>query len=195
MPAIASRSLQVASLACRIEGRWIPTPSPPPSRARPQRSVSCCNAPPTSRTRTWRAARQHALQARVTARAEGDRVGEGEALYRLASIAHSSGDPEAAFGLAMEASEIAEQCGGPARALVVAAPARDRALSGVELLGGARALPARAGRVPHDRASTSTPATSSTRSPRSTTRWATTTVRSSPTSRRWRRRSRSGGSR
>jgi len=54
-------------------------------------------------------ARQHALQARVTARAEGDRVGECEALYRLASIAHSSGDPEAAFGLAMEASEIAEQ--------------------------------------------------------------------------------------
>jgi putative two-component system response regulator len=55
-------------------------------------------------------ARQHALQARVTARAESDRVGECEALYRLASIAHSSGDPEAAFGLAMEASEIAEQC-------------------------------------------------------------------------------------
>src|SRR5918993_1712155 len=56
-------------------------------------------------------ARQHALQARVTARADSDRVGECEALYRLASIAHSSGDPEAAFGLAMESSEIAEQCG------------------------------------------------------------------------------------
>jgi putative two-component system response regulator len=56
-------------------------------------------------------ARQHALQARVTARAEGDRVGECEALYRLASIAHGSGDPEAAFGLAMESSEIAEQTG------------------------------------------------------------------------------------
>jgi putative two-component system response regulator len=47
----------------------------------------------------------------VTARAEGDRVGECEALYRLASIAHGSGDPEAAFGLAMESSEIAEQTG------------------------------------------------------------------------------------
>jgi putative two-component system response regulator len=56
-------------------------------------------------------ARQHALQARVTARADGDRVGEAEALYRLASISHFGGDPEAAFGLAMEASEIAEQCG------------------------------------------------------------------------------------
>lgn len=56
-------------------------------------------------------ARQHALQARVMARAEGDRVGEAEALYRLASIAHFGGDPEAAFGLAMESSEIAEQCG------------------------------------------------------------------------------------
>ena len=45
------------------------------------------------------------------ARADGDKVGEAEALYRLASIAHFGGDPEAAFGLAMEASEIAEQCG------------------------------------------------------------------------------------
>ncbi len=56
-------------------------------------------------------ARQQALQARVTARADGDKVGEAEALYRLASISHFSGDPEAAFGLAMEPSEIAEQCG------------------------------------------------------------------------------------
>jgi putative two-component system response regulator len=56
-------------------------------------------------------ARQHALQARVMARADGDKVGEAEALYRLASIAHFGGDPEAAFGLAMESSEIAEQCG------------------------------------------------------------------------------------
>jgi putative two-component system response regulator len=56
------------------------------------------------------AARQLALQARVVARADGDRVGEAEALYRLASIAHFSGDPEAAFGLAIEAADIAEQC-------------------------------------------------------------------------------------
>lgn len=53
------------------------------------------------------AARKHALQARIVARAQHDRVGEAEALYRLASLAHASGDPEDAFGLAMEASEIA----------------------------------------------------------------------------------------
>ena len=58
-----------------------------------------------------RAARQHALQARVVARAERDRVGEAESLYRLASLAHFGGDPEEAFGLAMESSEVAEQCG------------------------------------------------------------------------------------
>lgn len=57
------------------------------------------------------AARQYALQARVVARADGDRVGEAEALYRLASLAHFGDDPEDAFGLAMEASEVAEQCG------------------------------------------------------------------------------------
>lgn len=56
-------------------------------------------------------ARRHALQARVVARANGDRVGEAEALYRLASLAHFGDDPEDAFGLAMEASEVAEQCG------------------------------------------------------------------------------------
>ena len=47
----------------------------------------------------------------MVARAEGDRVGEAEALYRLASLAHFGDDPEDAFGLAMEASEVAEQCG------------------------------------------------------------------------------------
>ena len=57
------------------------------------------------------AARQHALQARVIARAEGDQVGEAESLYRLASLAHFGDDPEDAFGLAIEASEIAHQCG------------------------------------------------------------------------------------
>jgi putative two-component system response regulator len=56
-------------------------------------------------------ARRHALQARVVARADGDRVGEAEALYRLASLAHFSDDPEDAFGLAMEASEVAQQSG------------------------------------------------------------------------------------
>jgi putative two-component system response regulator len=57
------------------------------------------------------ASRQHALQARVVARADSDRVGEAEALYRLASLAHAAGDPEDAFGLAMEASEIAATTG------------------------------------------------------------------------------------
>ncbi len=57
------------------------------------------------------AARQHAVQARVVARAEGDKVGEAESLYRLASLAHFGGDPEDAFGLAMEASEVASLCG------------------------------------------------------------------------------------
>ncbi len=57
------------------------------------------------------AARRHALQARVVARANADRVGEAESLYRLASLAHFGDDPEDAFGLAMEASEVAEQCG------------------------------------------------------------------------------------
>ena len=57
------------------------------------------------------AARQFALQARVVARADGDRVGEAESLYRLASLAHFGADPEDAFGLAMEASEVASACG------------------------------------------------------------------------------------
>jgi putative two-component system response regulator len=57
------------------------------------------------------AARQHALQARILARAEGDRVGEAESLYRLASLAHLAGDPEEAFGLALESCEVAELCG------------------------------------------------------------------------------------
>ena len=56
-------------------------------------------------------ARQFALQARVRARADEDRVGEAEALYRLATLAHFDGDAEDAFGLAMEAAEIAAQVG------------------------------------------------------------------------------------
>ena len=53
------------------------------------------------------AARQYALQARVQARADGDRVGEAESLYRLASLAHFEGVLGIAFGLAMESSEVA----------------------------------------------------------------------------------------
>ena len=46
----------------------------------------------------------------MVARADGDRVGEAEALYRMASLAHFGGDPEDAFGLAMEAGEVASAC-------------------------------------------------------------------------------------
>ncbi len=56
-------------------------------------------------------ARQLALQARVVARAEADRVGEAEALYRLASLAHANGQPDDAFRMALEASEIAAEHG------------------------------------------------------------------------------------
>ena len=51
-------------------------------------------------------ARACALQARVIARAEGDRVGEAAALNRLASLALFT-DPDDAFGLAIEAQEVA----------------------------------------------------------------------------------------
>jgi putative two-component system response regulator len=59
------------------------------------------------------AARQLALQARVVARAAADLAGEAEALYRLASLAHGTGDSEDAFGLAMEAAELANRAGTP----------------------------------------------------------------------------------
>ncbi len=60
------------------------------------------------------AARQYSLQARVLARADGDKVGEAQALYRLASLAHAAGDPKDAFGLAIEAGELAAECGAQA---------------------------------------------------------------------------------
>jgi putative two-component system response regulator len=52
-------------------------------------------------------ARQLSLEARVVSRADHDRPGEAEALYRLASLAHGAGDPEEAFALAIEAAEVA----------------------------------------------------------------------------------------
>jgi putative two-component system response regulator len=57
------------------------------------------------------AARQCALQARVLARAADDVPGEAEALYRLAHLAHASGDPDDAFGVALEAGELAAAAG------------------------------------------------------------------------------------
>jgi putative two-component system response regulator len=69
-------------------------------------AAACRDSDPAS-------SRQFALQARVVARADGDRVGEAEALYRLASLAHGAGDPDEAFGLATEASEIAATAAAP----------------------------------------------------------------------------------
>ena len=57
--------------------------------------------------------RQLALQARIVARAEGDKVGEAESLYRLASLAHGAGDAADAFGLAVEAADIAATAPAP----------------------------------------------------------------------------------
>jgi len=76
----------------------------PPVRELLDRAISSQDSSPED-------ARAYALQARVVARAERDRAGEAEALYRLASLAHFGGDPEDAFGLAMEASEVAQSCG------------------------------------------------------------------------------------
>jgi putative two-component system response regulator len=52
-------------------------------------------------------ARTLVQQARALARAEGDRHGEAEALYRLASLAHYDGQPGDAFALAVEARDFA----------------------------------------------------------------------------------------
>jgi putative two-component system response regulator len=58
-------------------------------------------------------ARQITLQARMIARADGDRSGEAESLYRLSSIAFSDGRTDDAFGLASEASHSAKSWGVP----------------------------------------------------------------------------------
>ena len=57
------------------------------------------------------AARTMAQQARVLARTLDDGVGEAEALYRLASIAFTSGHPDDAFALALEARDLARKAG------------------------------------------------------------------------------------
>ena len=58
----------------------------------------------------WLSGCASTLSKAETAHAEG-RLGEAESLYRLASLAHFGGDPEDAFGLAMEASEVAAESG------------------------------------------------------------------------------------
>jgi putative two-component system response regulator len=57
------------------------------------------------------AARAMAQQARVLARTTGDKIGEAEALYRLASIAFTGGHPDDALALAVEAREVARESG------------------------------------------------------------------------------------
>jgi putative two-component system response regulator len=52
-------------------------------------------------------ARTLVQQARALARADGDRHGEAESLYRLASLAHYDGQPGDAFALAVEARDFA----------------------------------------------------------------------------------------
>ena len=53
------------------------------------------------------AARRRALEARVHARACGDRSGEAEAVFQLATIAHAVGDSHDAHALALEADHLA----------------------------------------------------------------------------------------
>ncbi len=49
-------------------------------------------------------------QARVLARSNGDQPGEAEALYRLASVTYHLGQLDEAFGLALEARDLARRC-------------------------------------------------------------------------------------
>lgn len=50
-------------------------------------------------------------QARVLARSHGDEPGEAEAFYRLASLAYYSGHADEAFGVAVDARDLARKCG------------------------------------------------------------------------------------
>ncbi len=57
------------------------------------------------------AARAMAQQARVLSRTLDDGAGEAEALYRLGSIAYSSGQADDAFAIALDARELARKVG------------------------------------------------------------------------------------
>jgi putative two-component system response regulator len=50
-------------------------------------------------------------QARVLARTTQDPIGESEALYRLAELAYAAGNSNESFAVALEARELARQCG------------------------------------------------------------------------------------
>lgn len=56
-------------------------------------------------------ARYLVQQARVLARSNDDRVGEADALYRLAELAYASGQSNDALMLALEARDLAHHCG------------------------------------------------------------------------------------
>lgn len=62
-------------------------------------------------TTDFAAARAMAQQGRVLARTLEDGAGEAEALYRLASIAYSSGQADDAFAIALDARELARKVG------------------------------------------------------------------------------------
>lgn len=50
-------------------------------------------------------------QARVLARSQDDEAGEAEAFYRLASLAYYGGQADEAFGVAVDARDLARKCG------------------------------------------------------------------------------------
>ena len=57
------------------------------------------------------ASRELVQRARVLAHGQSDRPGEAEAFYRLASLTYSSGNTDEAFGVALDAHDLASRCG------------------------------------------------------------------------------------
>ena len=99
------------------------------------------------------AARAMAQQARVLARTLEDGAGEAEALYRLASVAYSSGQADDAFADRARRSRARPQGGHHGRRGLGAEPGRVGALQRRQLLRGARVGAAGARAVPPDRPS------------------------------------------
>jgi putative two-component system response regulator len=62
-------------------------------------------------------ARALVQQARVLARAGGDRAGEAEALYRIAELSYATGLSNEAFAIALEARDLAHEVGAPLTAV------------------------------------------------------------------------------
>ena len=57
------------------------------------------------------ASRELVQRARVLARGQNDRPGEAESFYRLASLTYSIGQTDEAFGVALDAHDLASRCG------------------------------------------------------------------------------------